>query len=362
MEIFEFCSVPAIALFCFFIVELIKKMSDEKSSMKNLYPIISAFLGTLSGGFVYAVSPDLIMGNSIISSWLIGLSSGLSATGGNEIFQRIRKKKRSSIEVVDESPARFFITGDKHRNFEKLIEFCEVNKLRKKDVIVILGDSGFNYYGDERDDKLKKKISKVKVTLFCLHGNKENRVQNIPTYGIRTFCGGQVYYEPKYSNIFFAQDGETYTFNGKQFIVVGGAHSVDKYRCLDEDLPFWYDEMPSDDIKKLVETRLAERENKIYGLLTHTCPISCLPEEMFISTRRANDQRKGSHKSKRAKRKEYKIDVDRSTETWLESIKENNEFDIWYCGHYHVDKELDNIHMMHNEIIPFCSLTESNGR
>ena len=89
MEIFEFCSVPAIALFCFFIVELIKKMSDEKSSMKNLYPIISAFLGTLSGGFVYAVSPDLIMGNSIISSWLIGLSSGLSATGGNEIFQRI---------------------------------------------------------------------------------------------------------------------------------------------------------------------------------------------------------------------------------------------------------------------------------
>ena len=361
MEIFEFCSVPAIALFCFFIVELIKKMSDEKSSMKNLYPIISAFLGALSGVIIYAVEPSLIMGESFLSCWLVGLASGLSATGGNEILQRIKKKKRSSVEVVDETPVRFFITGDKHRNFEKLIEFCEVNKLRKKDVIVILGDSGFNYYGDERDDKLKKNISKVNVTLFCIHGNKENRVQNIPTYGIRTFCGGKVYYEPKYPNIFFAQDGEIYTFNGKPFIAIGGAHSVDKYRCLEERLPFWYDEMPSDDIKKTVETRLSDRKNKIYGLLTHTCPISCLPEEMFVSTRCVNAQRKMNNR-KRSNRETYKIDVNRSTETWLESIKENIEFDIWYCGHYHVDKELDNIHMMHNEIIPFCSLTESNGR
>ena len=64
-------------------------------------------------------------------------------------------------------------------------------------MIVILGDSGFNYFGDERDDKLKARLREVNVTLFCLHGNKENRPENIPTYGIQTFCGGMVYYEPK---------------------------------------------------------------------------------------------------------------------------------------------------------------------
>ena len=117
---------------------------------------------------------------------------------------------------------------------------------RRKDVLIILGDAGFNYYGDKRDDKLKAEISSLNITLFCLHGNKENRPQNVGTYGIRSFCGGKVYYEPKYPNIFFAIDGEIYNFEGKKYMVAGGAHSVDKMRCLEEGKPFWEDEMPDD--------------------------------------------------------------------------------------------------------------------
>ena len=45
---------------------------------------------------------------------------------------------------------------------------------RRKDVLIILGDAGFNYYDDKRDDELKKEISQLSITLFCLHGNKEN--------------------------------------------------------------------------------------------------------------------------------------------------------------------------------------------
>lgn len=148
---------------------------------------------------------------------------------------------------------------------------------RRKDVLIILGDTGFNYYDDKRDDNLKAEISTLNITLFCLHGNKENRPQNVGTYGIRSFCGGKVYYEPKYPNIYFAIDGEVYTFEGKKYMVVGGAHSVDKMRCLEKDLPFWFDEMPDDEIEKKVEKRLNMSENRIYGMLTHTCPIDYLP-------------------------------------------------------------------------------------
>jgi len=318
MNLIEVLSMPAIAALCYGFIEILKRTIKNDIKLKNVYPLISALLGSTLGMFAYLAEPDVMVTDSALSSALAGLASGLSATGGNEILQRMKSSKKS--EFVDEAPVRYYITGDKHRHFDRVIDFCLANHLRKKDVIVILGDSGFNYYGDRRDDKLKEKLSHVEVTLFCIHGNKENRPENIPTYGIRTFCGGTVYYEPKYPNIFFAKDGEVYNFNGKEFIVIGGAHSVDKNKCLEEKLPFWSDEMPSDETKAIVERKLLDRDNKIDGFLTHTCPIPCLPTEMFISTKRATDKNK--FKIKKKKDVEYLLDIDRSTERWLEEIKE----------------------------------------
>lgn len=260
------------------------------------------------------------------------------------------KKETVPMYYDDGTPPRFFITGDKHRNFNKVKAFCCDMNTRRKDVLIILGDAGFNYYDDKRDDELKKEISQLNITLFCLHGNKENRPQNVGTYGIRNFCGGKVYYEPKYPNIFFAIDGEIYTFEGKKYMVVGGAHSVDKIRCFEEGDPFWDDEMPDDYIKKSVEEKLDQESNKIYGMMTHTCPIDYLPTEMFMSTRQnATIKRKPRMaKSKRF----FKPDIDRSTEIWLGELEKKLEYEVWFCGHYHIDKEIDKIHMMHHDIRP----------
>ncbi|MBQ8203845.1 MAG: serine/threonine protein phosphatase [Clostridia bacterium] len=250
----------------------------------------------------------------------------------------------------DGTPAKYFITGDKHRNFQHVKNFCRDMGTRRKDVLIILGDTGFNYYEDIRDDKLKKEISDLKITLFCLHGNKENRPQNVGTYGIRSFCGGKVYYEPRYPNIYFAIDGELYTFEGKKYMVVGGAHSVDKMRCLEEDKPFWEDEMPDDIVKAKVEGKLARDNNKIYGMMTHTCPINYLPTEMFMSTRQNAAIKRKPRKSK--SKKLFKPDIDRTTEEWLGKLEKQLDYEVWYCGHYHIDKQIDKINMMFHEIRP----------
>ncbi len=270
-----------------------------------------------------------------------------------------KKKPKIEQKVIsyydDGTPVKFFITGDKHRNFEHVKSFCRDINTRRKDVLIILGDTGFNYYEDSRDDKLKKEISDLNITLFCLHGNKENRPQNVGTYGIRSFCGGKVYYEPKYPNIFFAIDGEVYTFEGKKYMVVGGAHSVDKVRCLEKDQPFWEDEMPDDATKTKVEQRLAAENNSIYGMLTHTCPIQYLPTEMFMSTRQKAEMKRKPKKEKTKKgitKKVFKPDIDRSTEEWLGKLEKQIDYEVWYCGHYHVDKQIDKVNMMYNEIRP----------
>lgn len=260
-------------------------------------------------------------------------------------------KKDTVISYYDDgSPAKFFITGDKHRHFDRVKEFCREMNTRRKDVLIILGDSGFNYYDDKRDDDLKKEISALNITLFCLHGNKENRPQNVGTYGIRSFCGGKVYYEPKYPNIYFAIDGEIYTFEGKKYMVVGGAHSVDKMRCLDEGTPFWYDEMPDDTVKATVELNLQNEENKIYGMMTHTCPIDYLPTEMFLSTRQNASIKRKPRKAKL--KKLFKPDIDRSTEIWLGELEKKLDYEVWFCGHYHVDKQIDKVQMMWRDIRP----------
>ena len=356
MEGFEICSIPAIAVLCYGFIELLKRTSNHSEKLKNAYPLISALLGAVLGVIVFLTEPDLMVSNSALGATLCGMASGLSATGSNEILQRMKKKEKIP-ESDDSEPPRYYITGDKHRHFKRLIEFCKTNNLRRKDVVIILGDTGFNYYEDERDDKLKKQLNEIKVTLFCIYGNKEKRPETIPTYGLQTFCNGIVYYEPKYPNLLFAKDGEVYDFNGKKFMTIGGAHSVDKLRCLEENLPYFDDEMPNAELKSAIEAALDLRGNRIDGFLTHTCPLSFLPTEMFVSTQRADAEKK--HR-KQSRKKLYPLDIDRSTEEWLEKLKGKVAFEEWYCGHYHIDKVLGNIRMMHREILPFCANGENN--
>lgn len=268
------------------------------------------------------------------------------------VFRFIAKNadsETSRVEYYDAgTPPKFYITGDKHRNFTIVKQFCRNMKTKRKDVLIILGDTGFNFYGDARDDKLKTKMSTLNITMFCLHGNKENRPQNVGTYGIRNFCGGKVYYEPRFPNLLFAIDGETYVFEGHKYMVVGGAHSVDKMKCLEEGTPFWDDEMPDESVKARVETHLAKENNRIFGMLTHTCPLKYLPAEMFLSTRQNADIKRKPRKIKA--KKVFRPDIDRATEEWLDHIEENIEYTVWFCGHYHIDKEIDKIHMMCGEI------------
>lgn len=51
-------------------------------------------------------------------------------------------KENTVIDYYDGgNPERFFITGDKHRNFDRVKAFCRDMKTRRKDVLIVLGDA-----------------------------------------------------------------------------------------------------------------------------------------------------------------------------------------------------------------------------
>lgn len=263
--------LSVMGLVCIYLLTFTSKKCLLKGVKKAVLP------GVIIGGLIALLFSKPITVYDIVANIILGILTGEIIF----LFYLIAKKtwvtEKPLVYYDDGSPPKFFITGDKHRNFSYVKRFCRDMNTRRKDILIILGDSGFNYFEDNRDDILKKEMSEINITLFCLHGNKENRPENVGSYGIKNFCGGKVYFEPRYSNILFAIDGEIYTFEGKKYMVVGGAHSVDKMRCLAENKPFWEDEMPSEATKQKVESRLASMKNSVYGMLTHTCPsIICL--------------------------------------------------------------------------------------
>ena len=224
-----------------------------------------------------------------------------------------------------------YITGDKHGDYDQVIEFCYKNNTSKADIMIVLGDAGINYYLDSKDYTLKNHLKELPITLFCIHGNHEERPYNIAGYKSKIFNNGIVYYEENYPNILFAKDGEVYDFNGLSTLVIGGAYSVDKYYRLALGYNWYESEQPNEKIKNDVRKTLKKYNNKIDVILSHTSPFKYMPYEVFLEN-------------------VNQLDVDKSTEEFLDEIENNTQYQKWYYGHYYTDKQVDKIRFMMNDI------------
>lgn len=223
-----------------------------------------------------------------------------------------------------------YLTGDTHGDFDRIIHFCEKMQTTRDDVMIILGDAGFNYYGGWRDERQKKRMAKQPITLLAIHGNHEIRPETLSGYREQAWRGGTVYVEDTYPNLLFAKDGEVYDLDGRQALVIGGAYSVDKYYRLSRGWGWWADEQPSPEIKARVEASIEQMGWMVDIVLSHTTPLKYEPVEVFLS---------GIDQSK----------VDKSTEEWLDSIEERLDYKKWYCGHYHTEKKIDRLQIMFND-------------
>jgi 3-oxoacid CoA-transferase subunit A len=242
---------------------------------------------------------------------------------------------------------------------------------------------GANLYTGLKDSIFKKRLNDADIIFFYIHGNHEMRPETIPSYKIKTWNEGEVYFEEEYPNLLFAMDGEVYNIDGKKTIVIGGAYSVDKYsrayyaaliapfffkdeeitvlsqvvkmgcsKNIDKKLQkkadriinktpsllmsWWKDEQPSTKTKEHCEEVLSEHNWNIDVVLTHTAPVKFEPTEEFIEGLNQDF-------------------VDKTTEKWLDSIEEKLQYKLWYAGHYHTNKTVSNsFKFLYKQVMPFA--------
>lgn len=127
----------------------------------------------------------------------------------------------------------------------------------------------------------------------------------------------------------FAVDGEIYTLEGWDHLVIG-SYSVDKYYRLIQGFRWWEDEQPHEVTKAKVEQVLAVRSWQVPVVLSHTCPFKYEPVEAFLLD---IDQ----------------SSVDASTECWLDKIDDRLTCDAWYCGHWHINKRIRRMYFLFHE-------------
>ena len=274
-----------------------------------------------------------------------------------------------------------YITGDTHTSADDILKRIKDNDIQKGDILIVLGDFGANFFLNVKDTIFKERLQETGVTFFAIHGNHEVRPQNFKTYKTKEWNCGEVMYEKEYPNILFAIDGEVYNLDGNKTMTIGGAYSVDKYyrafrtslymtndftsdefekiakvassgpsvtkemqkevdkliKRIPENLMHWWsDEQPNRATKKKCEEMLEKHGWEVDVILTHTCPEKFEPREMFLD---------GLNQDL----------VDKSTEKWLDKIEKKTDYKLWYAGHYHADKVVnDKFKLMFTSVEEFA--------
>ena len=147
-----------------------------------------------------------------------------------------------------------YVTGDTHGDYERFTSSA-LKKLKKGDTLFICGDFGFIWDGSKNEEKMLKKIGKLKYNVCFIDGTHEN-FELLRSYEVSEFKGGKVHHIT--GNLYHLMRGQVYDFDGVSVFAMGGGESPDI--DIRSDLNSWSgDEIPT-------EAELTEGANNLKRL------------------------------------------------------------------------------------------------
>lgn len=233
-----------------------------------------------------------------------------------------------------------YVTGDTHGGIDmkKLYEKEVVNQLTENDYLIICGDFGFIWNKSHESSKEKTWLEwfhEKKWTTLFVDGNHENFTR-LYTYPEKEWHGGKVHVIR--DNVLHLMRGQLFNIDGNRIFALGGASSHDRGPMAGEKNAsgWWKEELPSRDELQEAGRTLNAANHEVDYVITH-----CLPTSLQSLVTKGK----------------FKPDI--LTE-YLEGIRTGVQYKHWYCGHYHVERDLDNnISIIFNRVIKLGELVES---
>lgn len=91
----QFSSIPIIVLVCYVVGEVYKFLFQKKQENYKFIPIFLSILGGILGILMYFTNKEMLM--NVSNLWIalgVGMVSGASATGANQIIKQLFKKEK----------------------------------------------------------------------------------------------------------------------------------------------------------------------------------------------------------------------------------------------------------------------------
>ena len=229
-----------------------------------------------------------------------------------------------------------YVTGDTHGEYDvrklKSDRFTEGNDLTKNDYLIICGDFGFvwNDLPDSKEEYWLEWLEKRPYTVLFVDGNHENFHALNTRFPVKEWNGGKVHVLRPH--VLHLMRGQIFTIEGKTFFTMGGARSVDRGIYLgredaDRGINWWDEEMPSCEEYAEARENLEKHGNKVDYIITHDMPTNYLYR--------------------------YSRGLYRPNELnfFLEEVAGTVEYKRWFCGHHHIDKRMDDLRVLYDDIL-----------
>jgi hypothetical protein len=221
-----------------------------------------------------------------------------------------------------------FITGDTHipLDISKLNsdKFPQQKELTKNDYVIICGDFGGIWYGNEKDNYWLNWLEKKNFTTLFVDGNHENFAA-LSQYEECSWNGGKVQFIRP--SVIHLMRGYVFDLEGIKIFAMGGARSSDRmFRTVGKS--WWPQEMPNAEEIRRARQNLAINDNQVDIMITHDAPQSI------------------------ARMIDFAKSEDDELMPFFDELRNTVGYRHWYFGHFHEDWKVDESHTaVYNKII-----------
>lgn len=253
-----------------------------------------------------------------------------------------------------------YITGDTHADFRRFTKKQRNRlpfELTENDMVIICGDFGLLW--SKNDKTLKYNLdwmSRLPFQILWVAGNHEN-YDMIEEYNLEEWHGGKVRHILR-DKIIYLERGQVFKIEGKKFFTFGGASSHDVQGGIldinDSDyterrvaankakLPYrvkriswWEQELPTEEEMQEGIRNLEKVHYKVDYVISH-CLSSKLQDKL--------ERHLGGGNSVKL----YEEDI---LTHYFDKLEEKLQYTRWYCGHYHLNMDVDEQHTVMYEMI-----------